>query len=189
MKSIFQICEELLRDEWGAILSAEAALLGTVGVLGAGVGLSSVAESVDQEMKDVAFAIRSLDQSYSFNGMGDRCRCSKAWTAGSSFIQKPVAEAHADLQRHIDALERDEADAESAEQVKSEPTPAGQQQAVAPKKSPKKKQADAEREQVKKRQQETKKRAQKQKEAKRKAEMKKREAEKKRQKERENEKA
>lgn len=110
MKSIFSVVKAFWTDECGAILSAEAALLGTVGVVGAGAGISAMAESVDAEMRDVAFAIRSLDQSYSFSDMGDGCKCGKAWTAGSSFKQRPVEESHAELQGMIDQFE---ADAES----------------------------------------------------------------------------
>ena len=41
----------LLRDESGAVLSAEAALLGTGGVLGAVVGVNLFAESVNDELR------------------------------------------------------------------------------------------------------------------------------------------
>lgn len=128
MKSIFSVVRAFWNDECGAILSAEAALLGTVGVVGAGAGISAMAESVDAEMQDVAFAIRSLDQSYSFKGMGDGCNCGKAWTAGSSFTQRPVEESHAELQGMIDQFEADaestdveKSENEHAEQLKSQP--------------------------------------------------------------------
>lgn len=108
MKSLKNLFAALWSDESGAILSAEAALLGTVGVVGAGAGLSAVSETVDAELKDVAFAIRSLDQSYSIPQTG--CECGgKAWTAGSSFKQEPVAKSHRELQQQIDRLEAEAA--------------------------------------------------------------------------------
>lgn len=73
-------------DESGAVLSAEAALLGTVGVLGAVVGGNLFAESVNDELRDVAYSFRSLDQSYSVAGHSSPT----AWTAGSGYTQEPV---------------------------------------------------------------------------------------------------
>jgi hypothetical protein len=61
-------------------------VVGTVAILGVSVGLSVVASSVNQELQDVGFAIRSLDQSYEIPGQAS-CR---AYTAGSSFRQQPV---------------------------------------------------------------------------------------------------
>lgn len=83
----------LWTDESGFVLSAEAVLIGTVGVVGATVGLNMAAHSVNEEMKDFAFAIRSLDQSYVIpaqSGCG-------AWTAGSCFQQENVEDSLADL--------------------------------------------------------------------------------------------
>lgn len=76
----------LLQDESGAILSAEAALLGTVGVLGAVVGVNLFAQSVNDKLRDVAYSFRSLDQSYSVAGHSSPT----AWTAGSGYTQEPV---------------------------------------------------------------------------------------------------
>ena len=76
----------LLRDESGAVLSSELVMVGTVGVVGATVGLSALKESVNQELVDVAKAVRSLDQSYCIEGT----KGCGAWTAGSSFQQEPV---------------------------------------------------------------------------------------------------
>ena len=44
------IFTRFLQDERGFVLSAEAVLLGTVGVIGATVGLGAVAESVNDEL-------------------------------------------------------------------------------------------------------------------------------------------
>ena len=74
------------QDENGSVLTAEAAILGTVTVLGATVGMNAAAESVNQELFDLSRAIRSLDQSYSFSGL----KSPHAFTAGSEFIQQDV---------------------------------------------------------------------------------------------------
>ncbi len=80
---------QLLRDEQGFVLSAESVLLGTVGVIGATVGLSAVAKSVNDELTEVAMAFRSLDQSYHFEGASGCVAC----TAGSCYVQPPVEES------------------------------------------------------------------------------------------------
>ncbi|WP_437193109.1 Flp family type IVb pilin [Planctomicrobium sp. SH527] len=108
-----------LNDESGAVLSAETALLGTMAVAGATVGLSTVSTAVQDELAEVAYSFRSLDQSYSFEGR----RSGSAWTAGSSFIQRPAAESITDLQKEYErkkseaaTSERGSDAAESAEQ-------------------------------------------------------------------------
>jgi hypothetical protein len=81
-----RLFSKLWNDENGVLLSAEAVVVGTVAVVGLTTGLTVVARSVSEELQDVAFAIRSLDQSYSIpaqEGCGAR-------TAGSSFTQEPV---------------------------------------------------------------------------------------------------
>ena len=95
---------KLWRDEAGVLLSAEAVVVGTVAVVGLTTGLTVVAKSVNEELKDVAFAIRSLDQSYSIpaiEGCGAR-------TAGSSFQQAPVKESLAELTAVIEKAEKEE---------------------------------------------------------------------------------
>ncbi len=91
--------QALWRDESGAVLSSELVLVGTVGVIGATVGLSAVKNSINQELVDVAKAIRSLDQSYCFEGT-EGCG---AWTAGSSFKQEPVEKSLQKMDRQIAA--------------------------------------------------------------------------------------
>lgn len=54
----------LIRDERGAILSAELVLILTIVVLGLIVGLSEVAVAINTELNDVSNAIGALDQSY-----------------------------------------------------------------------------------------------------------------------------
>ncbi len=95
---------KLWRDEAGVLLSAEAVVVGTVAVVGLTTGLTVVAKSVNEELQDVAFAIRSLDQSYSIpaiEGCGAR-------TAGSSFTQEPVKESLAELTAVIEKSEKEE---------------------------------------------------------------------------------
>jgi len=95
---------KLWNDEFGVLLSAEAVVVGTVAVVGLTTGLTVVAKSVNAELQDVAFAIRSLDQSYSIpaqEGCGAR-------TAGSSFTQVPVEESLDDLRKAIETAEKEE---------------------------------------------------------------------------------
>ncbi len=88
-----QLVNDLWRDEYGLIVSAEAVTVGTLGVLGAVVGLNMASEAVDAELKEFAFAIRSLDQSYGYVGH-QSCR---AWSAGSSYRQQDVQVSLNDL--------------------------------------------------------------------------------------------
>ena len=95
---------KLWRDEAGVLLSAEAVVVGTIAVVGLTTGLTVVAKSVNEELQDVAFAIRSLDQSYSIpaiEGCGAR-------TAGSSFTQEPVKKSLAELTAVIEKAEKEE---------------------------------------------------------------------------------
>jgi len=82
------------QDEAGVLLSAEAAIVGTVAVVGISTGLTVVAKSVNEELKDVGFAIRSLDQSYNIPA---RKGCAGGMTAGSAFQQAPVKKSLAEL--------------------------------------------------------------------------------------------
>ena len=102
-----RIFRELWNDEFGVILSAEAVVLGTVGVLGLSTGLTLVSKSVNSELQDLAFAMRSLDQSYEIPAQ----RCCEAYTAGSSFKQEPVEKSLAilcDIARMADREEQEE---------------------------------------------------------------------------------
>ncbi len=103
-----RILSELWHDEAGVILSAEAVVLGTVGVVGLTTGLSMVSKSVNSELQDLAFAMRSLDQSYEIPAQ----RGCGAYTAGSCFRQEPVEESLAilcDIARKADHEEKEEA--------------------------------------------------------------------------------
>lgn len=96
-------------DEAGFVLSSEMVLVGTVGIVGASVGLAALSEAVNEELEDVAFAIRSLDQSYEIQEV----RGCGGWTAGSSFKQETVKESLCDLEKLID---REEAAAKKAKE-------------------------------------------------------------------------
>ncbi|EDL57583.1 hypothetical protein [Gimesia maris] len=88
-------------DEAGLVMSAELVMLGTVGVLGATVGLSAASTAINDEMVEFSQAIRSLDQSYHIEGHKS-CR---AWTASSSYRQQDVAVSLADLCGQIEEAE------------------------------------------------------------------------------------
>lgn len=87
---MLNLLKALRQDEHGVILSAEIVIVGTVLVIGVMTGMVCLQKSVNGELGDLAKAIDSIDQSYSFsghrkargfNGHGDCC----AFTAGSAF--------------------------------------------------------------------------------------------------------
>ena len=83
----------LWQDENGVILSAELVVIGSVLVVGLITGVTTLQEAVNAEMKDLAGAIGSLDQSYRFSGFtgwSRRADCIKACTAGSWFCNKKL---------------------------------------------------------------------------------------------------
>lgn len=78
----------LAADERGFVVSTELVLIATVGVLGLITAFTCLRDAVNAELQDVAGAIGSLNQSYSYSGMHGcfRPRCGLAsWTAGSAF--------------------------------------------------------------------------------------------------------
>lgn len=78
----------LAADERGFVVSTELVLIATVGVLGLITAFTCVRDAVNAELQDVAAAIGSLNQSYSYSGMHGCFRpwCGAAsWTAGSAF--------------------------------------------------------------------------------------------------------
>jgi hypothetical protein len=91
-----RLFKKLWNDEAGMLLSAEAAILGTVAVVGVGAGMNVVATSVNEELKEVGYALRSLDQSYS---IPDQKGCNGAWTAGSEYKQQPVEQSIKELKQ------------------------------------------------------------------------------------------
>lgn len=85
----------LLQDELGSVLSAEAVVVGTLVLVGASAGLKSATNSIDSELYELAASIRHLDQSYSV----ERVEIDGDWSAGSAYTQP-------DLQKSLDELEQ-----------------------------------------------------------------------------------
>ncbi len=101
-------------DESGFVVSSEAILVGTVGVVGATVGLSAASKAINDELAEAAFAIRSLNQSYSFQGTSSP----NAWTAGSQYTQPPVDESLKQLRQQIERDQRQGSPEAKAEKKK-----------------------------------------------------------------------
>ncbi|MBX3441681.1 MAG: hypothetical protein KF774_04680 [Planctomyces sp.] len=80
----------LWNDERGFILSAELVIISTVLVIGLVSGLVCIRTALSDEMTDVASAIGSLNQSYSYGGMhGCRSWCGlRSRTYGSAFLDR-----------------------------------------------------------------------------------------------------
>lgn len=66
------LIRRLIDDEAGFIISSELILVGTITVLSMIVGLVEVSFAVNQELKDVASAFDSINQSYDYQGGGHR---------------------------------------------------------------------------------------------------------------------
>lgn len=94
------------RDECGALLSAETVAVGTITVIGATAGLSTVAKSVNSELGEVALAIRSLNQSYAYPG--HTSRGGLVFTAGSSYTQPPVEKSLEEIRLDLQGIEKKE---------------------------------------------------------------------------------
>jgi hypothetical protein len=117
-----KIVKALWHDECGLILSAEAVTVGTVGVLGAVVGMNMACTAVDEELKEMAFAFRSLDQSFEYPGHRSCC----AWSAGSAYRQPDVqvsrnglsADGAADIRET-----QEQSDAQQKDRLPSAPQP------------------------------------------------------------------
>ena len=79
---MFNLMFKLWDDDGGALIATEWVFAATILVLGLVVGLNTVASAVNAELADLANAISSLNQSFSFGGSSGCC----ASTAGS-FLQ------------------------------------------------------------------------------------------------------
>jgi hypothetical protein len=121
------LLQKLWQDDRGAVLTAEAVLVSSVGVVGAVAGLGAIGHSLDEELHETAYAFRSLDQSYAYRG-----QCSgSAWTAGSSFLQPDLETALADLDARSEEIaatirerikaSQKQTDASSREEEQSKP--------------------------------------------------------------------
>ncbi len=80
----------LINDEAGFIVSAELVLVATILVIGLVVGLSSIQHAIVAELNDVADAIGSINQGYSYGGFtavksNGAAAGIKARTFGSAF--------------------------------------------------------------------------------------------------------
>ena len=72
---------KLWNDEAGFVVSSELVLIGTILVIGVTVGLTSLRDQVVQELGDLALAIASVNQSYSYSAVTGH----SSSTAGSIF--------------------------------------------------------------------------------------------------------
>jgi Flp pilus assembly pilin Flp len=73
--------QRLWLDDRGALIATEWVFVATILVIGLVVGLKAVQQAVVNELEEVAGAIGSLNQSYSFGGTSGCCGA----TAGSLF--------------------------------------------------------------------------------------------------------
>ncbi len=96
-----EIGKQLWSDETGAVISAEAVMVATLGVGGATVGMDALSKSVNDELTEAAFAIRSFDQSFCVK----KRQSARAWVAGSQFEQVPVKTSHEELRKYQDERE------------------------------------------------------------------------------------
>ena len=78
----------LWQDEHGVILSTEIVIVGSVLVVGLITGMANLQQAVNGEMEDLAGAIGSLNQSYSYSAQETDCVKCYACTAGSSYIDR-----------------------------------------------------------------------------------------------------
>lgn len=74
----------LWNDDAGFVVSSELAMVGTLGVVGMVVGMSEVAQNVNQEMDDIGNAVGQLDQTFAVAGM----RGHRAFVGGSGFLDR-----------------------------------------------------------------------------------------------------
>lgn len=80
---------EFWKDESGAVVTTEMVAVGTVALASATIGMGQVSNALFNESEELAEAIRSLDQSYTFNGH----QHAGGSHAPSSYTQTPVAES------------------------------------------------------------------------------------------------
>jgi hypothetical protein len=95
----------LLKSFWndnaGFIVSTELILVSTIAVLGLMVGLTEVASGVNQELEDVASAVGSMNQSFTYWGFSG---C-KGTTSGSGFADvTDVCDGQGDIICNVPAL-------------------------------------------------------------------------------------
>ena len=76
-----KLLRQIWKDEAGFVVSTELVLVATILVIGMVVGLATVRDAVVQELGDVALAIGSINQSFSYSGVTG---CNSG-SAGSDF--------------------------------------------------------------------------------------------------------
>jgi hypothetical protein len=77
-----QLMYRLWRDDCGALIATEWLFVVTILVLGAITGLVMVRQAILAELQDMAQALMSLDQSYSFSSQSN----AESSTAGSAYF-------------------------------------------------------------------------------------------------------
>ena len=76
-----QLILNLWKDDSGALIATEWVFVATILILGLVVGLKAIQSSTEGELADLANAVTSLNQSFSFGGSSGCC----ASSAGSFF--------------------------------------------------------------------------------------------------------
>jgi hypothetical protein len=79
--ALTNLAKSFYNDNAGFVISSELILISTIAVLGLMVGMTEVASGVNHELEDVASAVGSINQSYTYWGFSG---C-KAVTSGSTF--------------------------------------------------------------------------------------------------------
>ncbi len=81
-----KLMTRLMSDEAGFILSAELVLVSTIATLSMVVGLSEIANAVNQELEDVVSAQGAVNQSHRYSGLEGH----KGDSSGSLFDDQVV---------------------------------------------------------------------------------------------------
>jgi hypothetical protein len=84
-RNALAFANSLWNDEAGFIVSAELVLVSTILVLGMVVGLSEIANNINQELEDVGSAFGSINQTFNYSGNSGH----KGRTVGSTFHDQP----------------------------------------------------------------------------------------------------
>ena len=66
--NMLNLVKRFANDDHGFVVSSELVLILTIGVIGLIVGLDSVQNAVVEELADIAAAVGSLNQSYTYTG-------------------------------------------------------------------------------------------------------------------------
>ena len=86
---MLNLIKRFSKDDHGFVVSSELVLILTIGVIGMIVGLDSVQNAVVEELADIAAAVGSMNQSYTYSGFtvtgGGGASAIPLKTMGSSF--------------------------------------------------------------------------------------------------------